>query len=205
MSGTARQRRRLAWPLLALALALAGCARTPAPLYYVLAPAAAPMPGTSERGGTLVGLGPIRFPDYLDRPQIVTRASTTRLVLANGRRWAEPLGHSAARLLQDRLAAELPVMRVRLHPWAPERMAIQVPIAVQRFDMGPDRVVTLIANWRIQRGEGGNPPSERTSIIAIPPGAEADPYEGLAAAHAAALAELARQIAAALDDPPGQP
>ena len=71
--------RRIAWLAAACALA-AGCGslldpRPDETRFYVLDPTAAPEPAeeTLASEGASIGLGPVRIPDYLRRPEIVTR------------------------------------------------------------------------------------------------------------------------------------
>jgi len=45
-------------------------------------------------GDATIGLGPIRLPELLDRPQIVIRTGSNRLQLAEDRRWAESLAEN---------------------------------------------------------------------------------------------------------------
>ena len=74
--------RSLAFAL--IAMTLAGCAGTEPSNYYLLS--ALPAPETPIRATPsdqlAVGVGPVTLPMYLDRPQLVTRASPNRLDLA---------------------------------------------------------------------------------------------------------------------------
>lgn len=77
------------WLVTALTLVLAACASSPAPRYFRLTPAeaeAAPASGVAP-----VVVGPFEFPEYLDRPQLVTRQPPNGLLIADYERWAEPL------------------------------------------------------------------------------------------------------------------
>ena len=46
--------------------------------------------GSQTFGDAWVGVGPIDVPDYLDRPQIVTRGDRHRLKIHEFDRWADP-------------------------------------------------------------------------------------------------------------------
>ncbi|MGZ9256206.1 MAG: PqiC family protein, partial [Candidatus Binatia bacterium] len=48
-------------------------------------------PDTDKVNSLFLGIGPIRFPAYLDRDQIVTRAGQNRFDVSENDRWAEPL------------------------------------------------------------------------------------------------------------------
>jgi uncharacterized lipoprotein YmbA len=71
-----------------------GCASTKPARFYTLSP----LDGTGERSGTVpaeqriaVAVGPIAIPDYLDRPQILTRSGPRELELSEFERWAGSL------------------------------------------------------------------------------------------------------------------
>ena len=48
-----------------------------------------------------IGVGPVTVPDYLDRPQIATRSSSSSLQFSEFDRWAEPLEKNLMRVLAD--------------------------------------------------------------------------------------------------------
>lgn len=182
--------------LTAILLALTACGHTPAPRYYVLS--GPPLASDAAlREGPRVGLGPITLPSYLDRPQIVTRASATELTLAQAHRWAEPLNVSFARALQAELLHRLPTSDVVLHPWSSTSgVARQVSVDVLRFERDVDGRFVLGARWAVQV-PGSEPQSApHTSEIALPAGQ--DDYAALVAAANGAIATLAEQITAAL-------
>ena len=64
------------WTVIAcLSLLAIGCAKTPAPDFYLLAPdVPSQTPGFEE--GVAVGVGPVELPPHLDRNQIVSRAAS---------------------------------------------------------------------------------------------------------------------------------
>ena len=66
----------------ALLLVLAACGGSPPTQFYTLSGMQLP-PGNPNTRGTVVGVGPVTLPEYLDRPQIVTRTSGNRVTLAN--------------------------------------------------------------------------------------------------------------------------
>jgi hypothetical protein len=144
--------------------------------------------------GVSVGVGPIEFPKYLDRPQIVTRGSQNRLYFGEFDRWAEPLEQNFARVLAENLAALLSTDDVVQYPWKRSaRIDYQIIVTVNRFDamMGGDTV--LHARWTVCDGDGQTLVPPRASRIAEP-AASAD-YEAIVQAGSRALEQLSRQIA----------
>jgi uncharacterized lipoprotein YmbA len=73
-----------------------------------------------------------------------------------------------------------------------------VTLDVQRFDRGSDGAVVLLARWSVASDKDGAAPAQRASRVAVPVSAKADDYDALVAAHAQAVAQLAKEIAAAL-------
>jgi uncharacterized lipoprotein YmbA len=62
-------------------------------------------------------VGPITFPKYLDRPQIVTRASRKHLTLGEFDRWAGLLQGNVSRVLAEKLALLIPTDHILLQAW----------------------------------------------------------------------------------------
>lgn len=92
------------------------------------------------------GVGPVSFPEYLDRSQIVSRTSANRLELAEIDIWAEPLGESFARTLTENLSGLLATERCVLHPWKGGAPAdYRITVEVIRFEGPPGGEVTVIA------------------------------------------------------------
>ena len=130
-------------------LGLSGCAGSPPTRLYVFPVPAGATPLAAPRDLAL-GVGPVTLPPYLDRTQIVTRASRARLVLGEFDQWAASLHDTVPRVLAENLALLIPTERVVLHPWS--RMATpdyQVTVDVTQFDAGPNGEVVLAARWRL--------------------------------------------------------
>ena len=132
---------------LCLAL-LAGCGVTPPARFYILTPA-----GNSDTGsqpGPALGIGPVDFPAYLDRPEIAHRSGDNQLSFAESDRWAEPLKTTFTRTLAENLSAMLPTDQVNLYPWTRStRVDYQITVDVLRFDADASGNVVLSAGWKI--------------------------------------------------------
>ncbi len=102
------------WVLTGL-LALAACTTTTPPSsFYTLDPDYSVKPD-SRRDLTLA-LGPISLPQYLDRPQIVTREGGNRLKVDEFNRWGGSLEEEIAGVLAHRLNGRLGTHRVFDYP-----------------------------------------------------------------------------------------
>ena len=97
--------------LLALAVCFSACAgKSGSSQFYVLS--SLPQPGLSAAEGPVIGVFPVSMPDYLDRPQIVTRVSENEIKLDEFSRWAEPLKDSFTRALVQNLSTILNTAKV---------------------------------------------------------------------------------------------
>jgi len=111
---------------LALSIGLPGCASTPPSNFYTLAPIPAFEAKSSsvDREGRddrleeelAIGLGPVTFPLFLDRPQIVSRASANRLSIDELERWGGTLQDDFLRVWSENLALLTGSSRILILP-----------------------------------------------------------------------------------------
>src|SRR6266487_3197965 len=96
-----------------------------------------------------LGIGPIKFPGYLDRQQFVTRISQNRFAVAENDRWAEPLEENFSRVLSQNLSILLHTDRMVTYPWErSQQPTYQVQVEVLRFEPNAEHLVELWARWR---------------------------------------------------------
>ena len=187
--------------LLSLVLiGLAGCfGTTPRAVYYTLSPMAtgATQPPSPAADQLAIGIGPVKFPDELDRPAIVTRNGRNRLEVNEFRRWGGSLERNVTRVMEENLAMLLKTDRVMARPW--ERYFqpdIRVALDIRQFDGRLGEYASLNATWTIIGPEGDAPLFVRRTIIQE--AVTEKGYDGLVEAQSRALAALCREIAAAL-------
>src|SRR5215472_11684672 len=128
-----------AWLLAILSvvlLGLHGCASSPPTRFYVLPPlTGAETASPAAHRDLTIGVGPVTLHPYLDRPQIVTRASQARLILGEFDQWGAPLHDSITRSLTENLALLVSTDRVVLYPWSRTTVPdYQVTVDVLQFD-----------------------------------------------------------------------
>lgn len=183
---------------------LAGCLtlgpRTDPTRYYVLEVEAV-SPDPTRPAMPVLGVGPVRLPAYLDRPEIVTRVGPARLEVASVDRWAAPLDALFTSVLAEDLRAAVPARGVLGWPWpigaSPEW---SVSVDVLRFEREPDGTAVLQGRWILRRGgavanqgvtiarERGASPELAASVVAL----------------SRAVGALARDIAAAVNGSRGE-
>jgi uncharacterized protein len=189
-----------AWVLAILGvvlLGLHGCASSPPTRFYVFPSltGAETAPPVAQRELT-IGVGPVTLHPYLDRPQIVTRASRARLVLGEFDQWGAPLRDSVTRSLAENLSLLVPTDRVVLHPWSRTTVPdYQVTVDVLQFDAGPGGEVILAARWQILNANEKALVMRTSRLTAAAGGHE---YEATVTAMGRTLDALSRDIATAL-------
>ena len=137
-------------PLLALALALAGCGHSPPTQFYTL-DAVPPRQPTASTASATVAVGDVRLPATLDRLSIVMRNGLNRLDVSDQARWVAPLQGMIRRVLADDLRLRLGTQHV-LPPGdpMPQGPVNTVVLNVQDFIGSRDGTVTLDADWSVQ-------------------------------------------------------
>jgi uncharacterized lipoprotein YmbA len=166
--------------VLALCLTATGCSPlAPRPNYtkfFILTPVASTsVPVTTTTSSTArhltIGIGPIDFPDYLKRSQVVTRSAPNRLELSPVDRWGEPLDKNFQRILSENMAQLLNTSRIEQYPWDRKtQVDYQIEINVENFETSTTGQSQLRARWIIKNGDGKDLYSSET-VTGTPVGA----------------------------------
>jgi len=175
---------------------ISGCAPAVPVHYYQLTAldVSSNASATPEVSNMVIGIGPVRLPEYLERPKIVTRVTPNRLQLSETHRWAEPLGENIPRVLGENLSALLGTDRILLHPWPSSRTTdYQLLVEVLHFENESDGAARLVVRWSVKGRDGGIVLPERRSTYRVP--AARQDQEGLVVALNEALGSFCREIA----------
>lgn len=171
---------------------LAACAGQPAQpqrLYQLNAQAPA---GNTALPKNL-GLGPLKWPEYLNRRQIVVRLDAGRIETLDNDRWAEALDTNFERVLREDLVRVVHPQRLQSYPWslndAPE---INVPIEILQLDTDTQGNTVLRARWRIVARDKREIAAERDTAIRLT--AHDTSPAATVACQSEALARLAQEI-----------
>jgi len=191
-----KNRLSLSWTFLFVAFLLAACSSTPATQFYKLNSLPS---GQQENPAALpgmdiaIGVGPVELPEFLDRPQIVTRKSQNQLEISEFNRWAASLPRDFSRVLAKNISTLLPTDRVAVYPWEDTfSPTYQVKLDVEQFDGQLGGQVFLRVIWSVLGQEGANELVVRKTLIEEP--VLTNDYDGLVAAQSNALATLSREI-----------
>ena len=176
-------------------LTIYGCSSKPTK-FYVLTPLAEvqTIPDRLNEDTLSIGVGPISLPDYVNRPQIVTKNGANELVIDEFYRWAEPLRTNVSRVLRDNLATLLGTENINKYPWNRfVHIDYQVSIDFTRFDSVIGKEATIEARWIVLTDRGRNEILRKKSKITKK--ADTEHYDAIVIAESQALAELSQQIA----------
>ena len=132
-----------------LALFLSGCismSNSPTPRFYMLQAVKADqaVKKINIASDVLVGVGPVKIPEYQDRPQIVTQSKGKMLNFAQFDRWGESLDRGVERLIGEDLTIMLPGAKFILYPWNPSiPVKYQVIVEIVQLDSELDKDLFL--------------------------------------------------------------
>lgn len=179
-----------------LFLLTAGCAQSLPSDFFVLTPMADN--ATAQAGEPMsLGVGPVKIPEYLNRPQIVTRPGPNQLDVNEFNRWGGSLAANISSVIARNLSVLLGTDEVYVFPGSdPATPRYRVILSITRFDGVLDGDMELDARWiitgprrREQLGSGRSVIREATN---------GSGYEDYVAAQSRALETLSREIAADL-------
>ena len=170
--------------------------------FYVLSPIAE-IEGTKHvlpmKQELAIGVGPIIIPEYMNRPQIVTRSSQNELKIHDFQRWAGSFKEDIVRVLAANLETLLATEKVVNYPWTEAfPLDYQVEGQVTHFEGIPGDDVVLKASWAIFEKEGEEPLVIRSRSYTEP--TQGGGYNAYVAAQSRLLARLSRDVAMDIKD-----
>ena len=182
-------------------MTLTGCGTSAPTRFYVLSPMPAAEEGSQVVLGErclAIGIGPITLPQYLERPQIVTRLNNNEMKLADFDQWAEPLKDNFTRVMAENLSALLCADAMAIFPWTGSTpVDYQVQVEVIRLDgtLGGEAVMT--ARWSIM-GEDSRKLLYTTTSSYRAPLTESDDYTPFVVAQSRLLERFSQDVAEAI-------
>jgi uncharacterized lipoprotein YmbA len=211
-----RSRRRVAEGMVGLILAasltLAACGRSPDVRRFMLGTQFPPEVGSalgseegSEPASTSVNrapdlavlIGPIRLPDYLDRPQIARRVGGGEIELDEFNRWLGGFEKNLTTALASDVRRRLGSVRVVGYPSsAPFPIDYSVRIHVDEWIVDESNRLQVALRWALSESGKGSSPilSDYTTSLEL----SGRSTEAIVAAHDRAIADLALHLADAL-------
>jgi uncharacterized lipoprotein YmbA len=189
---------RLVFGLAVVTLLASACATTSPPMrFYLLSPIEDAAPTGVMPGDSLVVVGPLQLPGYLDRREVVVRQPDGRFSLRELDRWGEPLDELLANTVTANLVRLTGSPRVAAFP-LPGRASADLRIVgrVLRFDADASGLAMLELQWSILDARGE--PRVPVRIDAYRAQAAGTDTAALVAALSDVLAQFSRQLAGEL-------
>jgi uncharacterized protein len=189
-------------PLLAgaMSLALAGCLGSSRPArFYTLEPLQVRDGPGSTATSAMLAVGPVELPDYVDRPQIVTRSGANELIIAEFDRWGGSLDNQISTSLVATLRDRLAPQQIAVVPWRSAVLSEETPyrvrVSVSRFDGILGQSVVLQARWELCARSDGKEQSLGVREASVTEEIDGPGYDALASAMHRALVRFGQQMA----------
>lgn len=152
--------------------------------------------GHNSTGRLTLGLGPIKFPAYLDRSEVVTRVEANQVRVSETDHWAEPLKTNFTRVLSQNLSVLLGEPQIINFPWySSTPIDYQIAMDVQRFETDAEGNAVLVAQWAIEDPATKKALDRGEANFSAPSGGGEDQAAG---ALSQTLGNFSRQLAAAI-------
>lgn len=190
--------------MIGLLVPLGGCATSAPSRFYVLsAIPSSTVPERKDRRDLSILLASVTLPSHLDRRQMVSRTSPNELEIAEFDRWAEPLEANVLRVLAENLSLLLGTNRIATFPRTQlDDVDYRVAVDVIRLDGRPGGKAALTARWTVLGNRKAS--ALRTIKSSFVEQVAASNYGTVAAAQSKMLADLSREIAAAIEAEEGK-
>ena len=142
--------------LLALLLLCTSCIQIgsdPQPMHYYLLESMPEIANSYSNKALTIDLELVDFPDYLDRPQIVTNNGDNAIKFTDSERWAEPVQDNLMRIIRENLALTIPASNISVSPWeSSSDNATKVKLVVNSFLGTLDGHTRIDIRWVIDDG-----------------------------------------------------
>ncbi|MGA2774998.1 MAG: PqiC family protein [Candidatus Omnitrophota bacterium] len=181
---------------------LGGCVSvpsSPAPRFYMLK--ALDRSEVSNESNlspdVIIAVGPVKIPEYQNRPQIVTQDRNKMLEFAQFDRWGEPLDQALGRLILENLSLMLPGATLGRFPYnyvIPVKYQIIAEVIKLESDLNGD--VSFTVQWSVIDVRNNKMLLTKRSDFRQP--VEPHSYPGLIKTLSAECASLSNEIAASL-------
>lgn len=177
---------------------ISGCGSSPPVQYYGL-DAMDIAYERDEPGSPILGVGPLRTPDYLSRSQIVMRSGTAELTVDDFHRWVEPIDQALHRIVATNVDALVHGMAVLAFPYnASFDLDYQVIGRIEQFDADESSHAILIVQWSVVGASTDMLVAPRRSRYESR-GASPDDAASIAQAMNDCMAQFSRDIASEME------
>jgi uncharacterized lipoprotein YmbA len=184
--------------LLILIALLGGACSSVNTRFYLLNPVRNGEPASASEQAIVVEISRLQLPQYLERPQIVSRRSDNRLVLAEFSQWAGNLRKNMMRVMAENLSRQLATPMIAIAPdHAVSAPDARIELEIMQFERLASGKVSLIARWRLFDKDDKLFRTHTSRLLSEPLAAAAD-YDATVSTMSELLGELSRNIATAI-------
>jgi len=178
-----------------LLLIISGCASTdPSKFYTLHSIKSSNIVQQSSPYELFIMIGPVEIPDYLDRPQIVSRTNQNEITFSEFQRWAGSLKDDITRVLSEDLTEILSEDAISVSPWEWGITSdYRIGVHIRRFDIMPEGSVLLNARCTLI-GEDGTTQLLMWGVSVTEP-INAQTYDAKVSSMSGALEKLSHDIA----------
>ncbi len=179
------------------AVLLTACGTSPPANFYTLDDAGFDFKPDRESSYVL-GIGPIRVPEYLERPQMVTRGEGAKLRVDDFDRWAEPISQAHHRIIALNVDSLVDGIIVVGFPYGPViDYDAKLVGRIGRFDMDTTGTTRLSVFWTVASIDG-DVLVEPTRHQYTETGGDPDDPNSIATAMSACLTQFSQDVARAI-------
>ena len=172
---------------------VAGCGKSAPTHFYSLSNGAQKADKAPDGPCLALGIGPVDFPAYLDRSQIVTRIGDNQMHLAEFEQWIEAPRDNFQRALTENLSRLVCAKPLFTYPWPvgghPDR---QVVVQVARFDGALGQEAILRVSWSVLDADNKTLDWRSAEYREATQGPD---YAALAAAQSRLVGQFAQDVA----------
>lgn len=141
-----------------------------------------------------IGIGPVRLPRQLKRPQIVTRINQNELKVSEDFQWAGSLKEDITLAIADNLSALIGTEQIEMFPWKRRfKPNYQIRVQIEQLDGEPGKSVTLKARWWLRVDNTGTDKLAKKSKYIV--ATKDTDYSSYVAALSDAIDKLSQEIA----------
>jgi uncharacterized protein len=184
-----------------LVIVLLGCASSPPTRFFVLSSVSGSERAKNPEGERCfaIGIGPVKLPEYLNQPEIVTRITQNELRLHEFAKWAEPLEDDISQTLDENLSSLLCVRSIAIFPWrAQTSIDYRIDVQVIKMDGTLGENALLDVSWSIANGTDRKKLPLLTKRTTYKESAGGGDYGAFVLAQSRNLASLSSDIAEAI-------
>ncbi len=124
---------------------------------------------TSSQKMVSLEIASLRLPQYLEKPQIVTRTSHNRLEMEEYHQWGGNLRKNMIRVIGQNMSRLFATPNISFAPFRPRIPPnFRIEVEVMRFEPDEQGQVHFSAQWRLLAGQKGTPLMTRMSDLKSP-------------------------------------